>query len=176
MKSVGRFAQLFREHGLEAHQITGDDGGLGRPMIDRLSENGWQIRRLNFGSPARLADGFANIGAEIWYEGRTLIEQGKVILPNDKELVAQLTSRKGWPDSKGRLKLEAKEELRGRNLPSPDRAEAVLGALSGMMPGLAPAKFEYQPVRFQHGTDILGGGFRDPETGSSRRTPKDFVW
>ena len=57
------------------------------------------------------------------------IEKGEIILPNDPELVAQLTSRRGWPDSKGRLQLESKADMRSRGLASPDRADAVLGAM-----------------------------------------------
>lgn len=129
MRAVGRFIQLFEEHGLKAEQISGDEGGLGGPMIDRLAESGWPINRVNNGAAARDLEHYHNLGAEIWYEGRTQIERGQIILPNDRELIAQLTSRRGWPDSKGRLQLESKEDLRSRNLPSPDRADAVLGAM-----------------------------------------------
>ena len=48
----------------------------------------------------------------------------------NRQLIAQLTSRRGWPDSKGRLELESKQDMRSRNLPSPDRADAVLGAMT----------------------------------------------
>ena len=41
------------------------------------------------------------------------------ILPNNKELVAQMTSRLGWPNSRGKLELESKQAMRARNLPSP---------------------------------------------------------
>jgi hypothetical protein len=101
----------------------------------------WPIVRLNNASPARDAEHYANTGAEIWFEGRRQIERQQIILPNDRELIAQLTSRLGWPDSKGRLQLESKADMRGRNLPSPDGADAVLGA---MMPAYVPAKFEYE--------------------------------
>jgi hypothetical protein len=94
-------------------------------MCDRLAENGWHVQRVNNGSTARDSEHYANAGAEIWFEGRTQIERKQIILPNDKELIAQLTSRRGWPDSKGRLTLEPKADLRSRNLPSPDRADAV---------------------------------------------------
>jgi phage terminase large subunit len=53
-----------------------------------------------------------------------------IILPNDRELFAQLTTRRGWPNSKGRLELEKKQAMRARGIRSPDRADAVLGALA----------------------------------------------
>ena len=129
MKAVGRFIQLFREQELTQEQISGDEGGLGIVICDRLAESGWQIQRVNNGSAADKPEAYANRGAEIWFEARVKIEKGEIILPNDPELVAQLTSRRGWPDSKGRLQLESKADMRSRGLPSPDRADAVLGAM-----------------------------------------------
>ncbi len=129
MKAIGRFIQLFREQGLTPSQISGDEGGLGIVICDRLAENGWAINRINNGSQANKPEAYANKGAEIWFEGRTQIERGQIILPNDSDLIAQLTSRRGWPDSKGRLQLESKADMRSRGLPSPDRADAVLGCL-----------------------------------------------
>jgi hypothetical protein len=130
MKAIGRFIVHFREQELKANQISGDEGGLGGPVCDRLAEVGWAINRVNNGSPAQDSQHYANTGAEIWFSGRTQIERGQIILPNDRELIGQLTSRRGWPDSKGRLQLESKEDMRKRNLPSPDRADAVLGTMN----------------------------------------------
>ena len=138
MHAVGRFIRHFQEQGLNAWQICADEGGLGVVMCDALHEAGWPVRRVNNGSPASRADYYANKGAEIWFEGRTQIERRQIILPDDRELVAQLTARRGWPDSKGRLQLESKADLRARGIGSPDRADAVLGA---MMPAPAVGGF-----------------------------------
>jgi len=89
---------------------------------------------VNNGSAADKPEAYANKGAEIWFEARVKIEKGEIILPNDPELVAQLTSRRGWPDSKGRLQLESKADMRSRGLSSPDRADAVLGAMMHARP------------------------------------------
>lgn len=129
MKAVGRFIQLFREQKLQAQNIAADEGGLGIVMCDSLAENGWHVRRVNNGATADKSEAYANKGAEIWFDGRTQIERGQIILPDDKELVAQMTSRLGWPNSKGRLELESKQAMRARGLGSPDRADAVLGAM-----------------------------------------------
>jgi hypothetical protein len=115
----------------EAQWIAGDDGGLGRPMIDALHEAEWPIKRFNFGVAAKQEKAYINTGAVIWYEGRTLIEKLKVNLSNDRELIAQLTTRRGFPDSKCRLKLESKEDLRSRNLyPCPGHRGGVVAALA----------------------------------------------
>jgi hypothetical protein len=168
MRAIGQFIIHFRNQGLQAHQISGDEGGLGIAVCDRLAESGWPINRVNNGSPSSKPEAYANLAAEVWFEARTLIEQKKVILPNDRELIAQLTSRRGWPDSKGRLVLEPKSDLRSRNLPSPDRADAVLGALH------RPAAFVWTPA--------IAAEFRKlnaPDPGGYRRhepTRPSFRW
>jgi hypothetical protein len=129
MKAVGRFIQLFEQHKLQSSEIYGDAGGLGISMIDALNEAGWKIRRVNNGAPAR-AEHYANLGAQIWFEGARQIERREIILPADKELIGQLTSRLGWADSKGKLILESKQDMRARGLSSPDKADAVLGAMA----------------------------------------------
>ena len=58
-----------------------------------------------------------------------LIEHQKIVLPNYEKLIAQLTSRRKLYDSKGRERLESKTDMRARGLESPDRADALIGAI-----------------------------------------------
>ena len=61
--------------------------------------------------------------------GRPAYRTPGVVVPNDEKLVAQLTSRRKMYDSKGRERLESKADLRARGIESPDRADAIIGAL-----------------------------------------------
>jgi hypothetical protein len=45
--------------------------------------------------------------------------------PNDDKLAAQLGPIKWGIDSRGRIKIESKDDMRKRGLPSPDRADAM---------------------------------------------------
>jgi hypothetical protein len=135
MRAIGRLIQHFKEQKLEPYQIAADEGGLGIAVCDRLAESGWRVQRVNNGSPAKEPEHYTNKGAEIWFEGRRKIERKEIILPNDPALIAQLSTRMGWPDSKGRLQVEPKDKMRSRGLPSPDRADAVLGAMAGNFSG-----------------------------------------
>jgi hypothetical protein len=47
-------------------------------------------------------------------------------LPDDDVLQSELTARGYGYDSSRRLKMESKEQMRGRNLRSPDSADAVV--------------------------------------------------
>lgn len=132
MRACGEFIRLFRACGLSpsdvAEGVRGDNGGGGHVMIDRLHELGWRVQRDNAGERAE-SDVYFNRSAETWGEGAKTIERGEIILPDDDVLTAQLTSRKTLPRSDGRVQLESKEQMRKRGVGSPDRADAVLGAL-----------------------------------------------
>jgi phage terminase large subunit len=54
----------------------------------------------------------------------------EVVLIQDETLIAQLSTRTSTYDSRGRIGIEKKEDLRSRGLKSPDRAEAVVAVFS----------------------------------------------
>jgi hypothetical protein len=64
------------------------------------------------------------------HQVRTLRDEiQRSIIPNDEKLIAQLTSRRKLYDSRGRERLESKADLKSRGVESPDRADALIGAL-----------------------------------------------
>jgi hypothetical protein len=128
MHSVGKFLSLFRKLGLRSYDVAGDEG-YGHQLMDRMQEEGFYLKRFNNGSPAKRSDIFANLSAEWWSIAGQLVERRQIILPNDEKLVAQLTSRRKMYDSRGRERLESKADLRARGIESPDRADAIIGAI-----------------------------------------------
>jgi hypothetical protein len=130
MAGVGQFILEFRKAGLEAKQIWGDNGGMGKAMIDALAQAGWAINRFGFGDKPSNELGFVSRGAEAWFNFGRQVTNGELALIRDETLIAQLTSRRTSCDSRGRIKLESKDELRARGLKSPDRADAVVGAFA----------------------------------------------
>src|SRR5258708_37510463 len=75
------------------------------------------------------ADIYFNLSAEWWSIVGQLIERRLISIPNDEKLIAQLTSRRKLYDSKGRERLEPKADLAARGVESPDRADALIGAI-----------------------------------------------
>ena len=128
MHSVGKFLTLFRKLNLQSYQVGGDEG-YGHQLMDCMQEEGFYMQRFNNGSPAKRSDIYANLSAEWWSTVGQLIERRQIIIPNDEKLIAQLTSRRKLYDSRGREKLESKAELRARGVESPDRADALIGAI-----------------------------------------------
>lgn len=132
MQAVRRFAAMFARENLRADQIWGDADGLGTVMIDALAETGWRIQRFHGGRrPIGPGDYYANRISETWITGCREIERGRVHLGSiDPDLFRQLTTRRTeWADN-GRLRIEPKDSLRASGLPSPDLADALLGAIA----------------------------------------------
>jgi phage terminase large subunit len=129
LASCSRFVQLFRHYDLKESEITGD--AADKEMCDLLKEAGWHIKRQNFGAPAWDAEVYSSWGAEAWNEGGMAIQKGEFILPHDDDLIAQLTTRRRTFGRAGKMGMEEKYIMRTkRNLPSPDRADAVLGVMA----------------------------------------------
>ena len=129
MVACGEFIAHFRRLNLEPKDITADEGGLGKVMLDRLAELGWPIIRFNSNEAANDPRAYFNRAAEIWDQGAQAIDRRQFIIPDDPVLLEQLTGRLWKRFSDGRLQLESKDEMKKRGLSSPDRAEGVLGVM-----------------------------------------------
>lgn len=129
MSTVGKAINELKAMKVPKEMVWADDGGLGRPMNDRMAEQGWPVNRFNFGGKAR-NQAYMNRGSEAWWNLSRLVERGEVILPNDELLDTQLFTRRVKVNSAGKLGLEPKEEMRKRGASSPDRADAVAGVMS----------------------------------------------
>lgn len=123
--SVARFISEFRKLKVEASQVWGD--AADKEMCDLLEEAGWRIHRQNFGSPANDPNIYLSWGAEAWRELSIGIEKREWILPRDDKLIEQLTTRQRTFGRAGKLGAEDKHSMKKRNLPSPDRGDAVAG-------------------------------------------------
>lgn len=126
----GRLVAAFIRLRLKAWQIYGDEGGGGKLICDELKAMGWPINRVNNGAAARDSDHYANLAAEMWFEGAQKIARREIILPDDDELRAQMLDRKRVPHAKGKLAIESKTDMKKRGVSSPDRADAVFGAMT----------------------------------------------
>ncbi len=137
--------QLVRQYKLkDPIPVKVDDGGVGGGVVDRLR----QVKRLN---PRRfwwLEVCPVKFGQRIrhkYYHDTTTYmmaivkkllspfdeETGKpksveLILPNDDDLVGQLSGRKYELTETSKIRIESKEAMKKRGLPSPDEADCVL--------------------------------------------------
>ena len=118
-----------------------DDGGISHAMNDKLKLLGWRIRRTNNNSPAWRKSEFLNLGAEMYFSVRRLIERKDIILPvRNFKLKEQLTTRrfKGEESTQGKLALQSKPEARADGMSSPDRADSFVLCFSSYKPSYKP--------------------------------------
>ena len=135
-RALVTFWESFRHAGLTAPFVFGDDGGLGRVVIDILEASGWPINRvLNQSAPIWKLE-YGNRGAELWFMLARLLETNLLVLPpDDARLHTQLSNRfyrQGRVN--GKLVLESKAEARLHGHGSPDRADAYALAYCGVTP------------------------------------------
>jgi hypothetical protein len=117
--------------------IFGDDGNVGRAVIDILRKKGWTgiNRVLNQSSPKNKKQ-FRNRGAELWYKFAKLVEGEALIFLNDEKLMSQIASRKYKETDTGldKLLLESKATMTSAGFNSPDRADAAVLAFTDTNP------------------------------------------
>jgi len=109
-----------------------DVPGVGGGVVDRLAELDLTVIPYNGGEAPIDKERFVNARAEDYWTLRERFEQAEVdIDPDDDKLAAQLGSIKWGIDSRGRIKIESKDDMRKRGLPSPDRADTAAMIFSG---------------------------------------------
>ena len=100
-----------------------DEGGLGYGILDRLTEQRYKVRGVNFGWRAKNSVMWGNKRAEMWGQMREWLRTASI--PADRLLKTDLTAPKMKPDSAGTIFLESKKDMRSRGLASPDAADAI---------------------------------------------------
>lgn len=100
-----------------------DEGGLGYGILDRLVEQRYKVRGVNFGWKAKSSVMWGNKRAELWGAMREWLKTAAI--PKDRQLKADLTGPKVKPDSSGTVYLESKKDMKARGLASPDAADAL---------------------------------------------------
>ena len=117
-----------------------DDTGLGGGVTDRLKEVGREqkLHRLSVipinaaekidtdtkdGKEA--AEHYNNLTTHMWAVLRDLLGDRQIEIEDDADTFAQLSVRKYFMASNGKLELESKKEMKKRGVSSPDRADAA---------------------------------------------------
>ncbi|MFR8620208.1 MAG: DEAD/DEAH box helicase family protein [Romboutsia timonensis] len=140
LRTADKFKALYPQ--VNRVKIKNDDDGLGAGVTDRLKEVvreqrlGYEIIPIQNGSNAIEKDKYYNKASEMWDVIREELDanfsnflQGNepsIQLPCDDKLIKQLSNRKYSVDSKGKIQIESKKEMKKRIGESPDRADAVI--------------------------------------------------
>lgn len=113
-----------------------DTDGLGAGVTDRLREQGFTVNAFHASTSSSARDrsgelGFANNRAAAWWSLREALDPAsgsELELPDDDQLLGDLTAAHWTIRSGGLIQLEAKTEIRKRLGRSPDAGDAVVMA------------------------------------------------
>jgi hypothetical protein len=126
MEVAGRIKNMMDNEGFLCAKI--DVIGIGSGVVDRLNEQGKEgIIGINSSEKAFNSDKYYNRRTEMWFDAKEWLKEGK--LPNDDELIADLTAPLFTYTSKGQYKMESKEETKKRLGRSPDRGDSAVMAI-----------------------------------------------
>jgi len=125
METAGRLIAFARK--AKAELIKVDVTGVGAGVVDRLKEQGYPVMGVEFGGRPIERERFENKSAEMWWNLAEMLQKGEAWGPvfKNRNVVRDLTGRKYSYTSAGRIRLESKEQMRKRGIPSPDWGDAV---------------------------------------------------
>jgi len=132
---VTNHKQIAKSDGIEvANQISSminndpsipvriDTTGIGTSARDQSKALGLKVFPINFAQSAEDKNKYADIVTEMWFN----LPIDEIDLPDDPQLMRELSGRQYTYDNKGRYKIEPKSEFKKRYGKSPDKADALI--------------------------------------------------
>tara|TARA_R110000765_G_scaffold4020_2_gene12728 strand:+ start:304 stop:1704 length:1401 start_codon:yes stop_codon:yes gene_type:complete len=105
-------------------EILIDSIGLGAGVVDRLTELDLPVRGINVAESASMGERYGRLRDELWFLGKEWFENRDCTIPDQEELIDDLSKPRFTFLSNGKLKVEGKDEMKRRGMNSPDLADA----------------------------------------------------
>jgi len=141
MQVAQQAIETFRHR--QADYCFVDGNGLGAGVVDRMRQLGYPVIDVQAGAGATDRARYKNKRAEMWGEMRDWLRNDSPDLPFDEDLKAQLTCVEYGFTPGDQIKLESKDDIKKRGLPSPDNADSL--ALTFAEPVCGPNPWEQDP-------------------------------
>jgi len=127
MKVVGKVAKEYEETPEEERPagIYVDTIGIGKGTGDRMKELGLPIIPAVASKKAVSKKYIWNQKSEWWSEMHEWFRDQEPSIPNDSDLIEELSTCMSVPSSDGRFKIESKDKYKARLKRSPDTADAL---------------------------------------------------
>jgi hypothetical protein len=139
--------------------------GIGHNFGLNLRSDRFPVELVNVGMPCeskpQLGENdpsrrFLNLKASYYQALADAFEHDQIEGLTDETTIGQLAGILTEFDSRGRIRIESKEDTRKRGVPSPDRAEALMLAV-----GEAPRLYEFISIRDFERPKLRGQAARD---------------
>jgi phage terminase large subunit len=127
MQTVGRVMAEYEalNPSQRPSEILVDSIGIGAGVVDRMRELGAPVRGVNVSESPSMGETYNNLRTELWFKTKAWLEDRSCKLPDNDELLSDLTGIKYSFTSSGKMAAEGKDQMRKRGLRSPDLADAV---------------------------------------------------
>jgi hypothetical protein len=109
-------------------KVKVDEIGIGRGVVNRAQEQKYKVViGVNVSRPAKDKEHFENVRAEGYWGLRELFQSQLIdIDATDDDLAAQLVDLRYKRNSRGKIQMESKDDIKARGKPSPDDADSVM--------------------------------------------------
>ena len=126
MQVVGLVAAAYEaaDEDDQPDEILVDAIGLGAGVVDRLRELQLPARGINVAETDAVDPRLHRRRDELWWKAREWFEARDCVIPDDAELIAELSLPKYRYISTGKIEVESKDQMKSRHVQSPDLADA----------------------------------------------------
>lgn len=101
--------------------------GVGSGLVDRLNELGLPVVGVNVGESASLKSKYTRLRDELWAATRDWFNDRKCKIPDNEDLINELSGVRYSYSSSGKLQVESKDQMKRRvGGKSPDLADALV--------------------------------------------------
>jgi len=126
MQTTGLILQKIEKFNLDAKNVNLDAVGVGAGVYDRLREQKVYVNGIIAGGEPQDKEHYTNIRAEMYDSLRKKFEEGTISIPDDQDLIAQLSSIRFKIASDKKLQIVSKDDMkRSYRVKSPDKADAL---------------------------------------------------
>lgn len=144
MQTTGIIVEEYQKATKKPAAIYVDSIGIGAGVVDRLRELGLPVHGINVSECPSIGDKYMRLRDELWFGTKEWLGGRDVKLhPKDEHLIGELTGPRFSFTSSGKIKVEGKEEMKKRGVPSPNRADAWNLTFGGGSVRLKRTKLNY---------------------------------
>jgi hypothetical protein len=130
-------------------EIMVDVIGIGAGVVDALKRKGLPVRGVNVAEAPSVSGRYDRLRDELWWKARGWFESRDSTMPDDQDLLAELSLVKYGFTPVGQIKIEAKDEIKKRIAQSPDLADAFCLTFAGGTLKLSKARsMRYERKKF----------------------------
>ena len=128
MQTTGKIVEAYREKKL-FDEILIDSIGLGSGVVDRLKEMNVPAIGVNVAESSSQKENFMRLRDQLWWSCREFFQEKQCRIEPGldliDDLIGELSSVRYTIQSNGKVKVEGKDEMKKRGLPSPNLADAL---------------------------------------------------